>query len=282
MTGTDIALPADRFVDLPTFRLHYVEAGAGHPVILLHGSGPGATGETNFSPNIAELARRFRVIAPDMPGWGQSDTQTEATGRDHIAVLISLLDELGIEKAALVGNSMGGMTSVAAAIQHPDRVSHLITMGAPAPVQPLFSAGNGPSEGMKVLLQAYREPTTENMKRLVQVMCFDQSMATDELAQARSDAANARPEHLDSWNSQFTGPPKLPPYFSLGGQLGRITAPTMAIHGRDDRVVHFENSLHLTTQIADSRMVLLNRCGHWAQIEHAAEFNRLVAAFVGD
>lgn len=281
MTSADTAAITDRYVDLPNFRVHYVEAGSGHPVVLLHGSGAGATGATNFSPNIEALAEQFHVIAPDMPGWGDSDTQTEETGRDHVAVLISLLDELGIDKAALVGNSMGGMTSVTTAIQHPERVSHLITMGAPAPVQPLFSAGNGPSEGMKVLLQAYREPTMANMKRLVQVMCFDPTMATDELAQARADAANARPEHLDSWNSQFTGPPKLPPYFMLGGQLGKITAPTMAIHGRDDRVVHFENSLHLATQIPNSRMVLLNRCGHWAQIEHAAEFNRLVAGFVG-
>ncbi|MFZ2172496.1 MAG: alpha/beta hydrolase [Rhodococcus sp. (in: high G+C Gram-positive bacteria)] len=282
MTGTDTAVIADRFVDLPNFRVHYIEAGSGHPVVLLHGSGPGATGATNFSPNIEALAEHFHVIAPDMPGWGESDTQNDDTGRDHVAVLIALLDELGIEKAALVGNSMGGITAVTTAIQHPDRVSHLITMGAPAPVQPLFSAGNGPSEGISVLLHAYREPTMENMKRLVQVMCFDQSTATDELAQARSQAANARPDHLDSWNSQFSGGWKLPAYFSLTGQVGRITAPTMAIHGRDDRVVNFEHSLHLVTQIPDSRMVLLNRCGHWAQIEHAAEFNRLVTGFVSN
>ena len=160
-------------------------------------------------------------------------------------------------------------------------MSHLVTMGAPTPAPLLFSAGDGPSEGMAVLLQAYREPTPANMKRLVQVMCFDPSMATDELAQARSAAALARPEHLEGWNAMFTGPPKLPPYFRMGEQIREITAPTLAIHGRDDRVVHYENSLYLVSQVADSRLVLLNRCGHWAQIEHAAEFNRLVTSFVG-
>jgi 2-hydroxy-6-oxonona-2,4-dienedioate hydrolase len=280
MTVTDTGTITGHFVDLPKFRVHYVEAGSGHPVVLLHGSGPGATATTNFSPNIAALADHFRVIAPDMPGWGQSDTQTDETGRDHSAVLISLLDALGIDRAALVGNSMGGMTAVTTALRHPDRVSHLITMGAPAPAPLLFSAGGGWSEGMAVLMQAYREPTMAQMKRLVQVMVYDQSMATDELAHARAEAAIARPEHLDSWNSGFDGPPRPHPYFSLVGQLGAITAPTMAIHGRDDRVVHYENSLHLVTQISDSRMVLLNRCGHWAQIEHADEFNRLVRSFV--
>lgn len=277
---TRSAVISDHYVDIPNFRVHYLEAGTGHPVVLLHGSGPGATAHTNFAENIAPLAEHFRVIAIDMPGWGESDTQTEKTGRDHVAALIAILDAVGVEKAALVGNSMGGMTAVTTAIKHPYRVSHLITMGAPAPTALLFSAGNGPSEGMKVLLHAYREPTPENMKRLVEVMVYNQAMATDELATARSDAALSRPDHLESWNSQFTGPPSLPPYFQLLGRVSEISAPTMIIHGRDDRVVAMENGLHLVAQIPDSRLVVLNRCGHWAQIEHAAEFNRLVTSFV--
>ncbi|MBP2320426.1 2-hydroxy-6-oxonona-2,4-dienedioate hydrolase [Kibdelosporangium banguiense] len=280
MTDTGTVQPVDRFVDVPNFRIHYVEAGTGHPVVLLHGSGPGATGLTNFSPNIGPLAAKFRVIAVDMPGWGESDTQTEETGRDHVKALVDLLDKLGIDKAALVGNSMGGVTSVSAAILHPERVSHLVTMGTPAPIPGVFSPGGGLTEGLKILMHAYREPTPENMKRLVQVMCFDQKTATDELAAARSAAALARPDHLDSWNAQYSGPPKMPPYWELAGRLGAITAPTLIMHGRDDRVVHFENSLQLVTRIQDSRMVLFNRCGHWAQIEHAAEFNRLVSAFI--
>src|ERR1700722_16972859 len=120
MTTTDSVTAAtalaDRYVKLSKFRLHFVEAGAGPVVVLLHGSGPGATGSTNFSPNIGPLSTRFRVIAVDMPGWGESDPQTSETGRDHVAVPIELLDALGIEQAALVGNSMGGMTSVAAAV----------------------------------------------------------------------------------------------------------------------------------------------------------------------
>jgi len=132
---------------------------------------------------------------------------------------------------------------------------------------------------MGILMQAYRDPTPENMKRLVQVMVYDRSFATDELAAARSKAANGHPEHLAGWNEQFTGPPQLPPYFALGNAVRTIKAPTLLIHGRDDRVVNYENTLHLLAQIPDSRAVLLNRCGHWAQIEHASEFNQLVSAF---
>jgi len=162
-----------QFVQTEKFKIHYYEAGSGDPLILLHGSGPGATGWSNFRPNIAALAENFHVYAIDMPGWGESDTQTDETGRDHPAALIAFMDTLGIAKAALIGNSMGGMTSVSTAIRFPERVSHLVTMGAPAPGIDIFSAGGGWSEGLKILMHAYREPTAENLKKLVQIMCYD-------------------------------------------------------------------------------------------------------------
>jgi pimeloyl-ACP methyl ester carboxylesterase len=270
-----------RFVQTKTYRIHYYEAGAGEPLILLHGSGPGATGWSNFSPNIPALAESFHVYSVDMPGWGESDSQTEETGLDHVAALIEFMDAVGIERTALVGNSMGGMTSISTTILHPDRVSHLVTMGAPAPVSSVFVPGGGPSEGMKILTQAYIEPSPANMKRLVAVMCYDQATATDELAELRSAAAQAHPEHLESWKATW-GPANVlfSRFFTFGPSLAGITTPTLAIHGRDDRVVSYEHSLHLVTSIPDSRLLLLNRCGHWAQIEHHAEFNRTVAAFV--
>src|SRR5690349_13167679 len=90
-----------RLVQTATWKIHVNEAGEGAPVLLLHGSGPGATGWSNFGPNMRLLAARFRVIAADMPGWGASDTVT-VEERDHVRAAVELLDALGIEKAALV------------------------------------------------------------------------------------------------------------------------------------------------------------------------------------
>ncbi len=270
----------DHFVTTPRHRIHYVEAGSGHPVLLLHGGGPGASGTSNFEPNIAPLAEHFRVVVPDMPGWGESDTSTGG-GRDHPEILVELLDALDIERAAVVGNSVGGMTVVTTAITHPERVSHLITMGAPAPARLLLAAGDGPTEGMRALTAAYRNPTRETVKAFVDVMCFDPAFATDDLITSRLDAALAHPEHLDAWNAARAGAGAVSPYFGLGDQLAGISAPTMVMQGRNDRTVHFENALILAARISDSRLVMLNRCGHWAQLEHAAEFNRLVTSFLG-
>lgn len=100
---------------------------------------------------------------------------------------------------------------------------------------------------------------------------------------ARVRAALARPEHLTRWLQRFDdGTDAQLPNRSLGARIQEITAPALIIQGRDDRVAPCESALHLVTHIPDSRLLLLNRCGHWAQIEHAAEFNRLVTLFLAE
>lgn len=270
---------AARTVQAKDWKIRYFEAGAGHPVILLHGSGPGSTGWTNFSGSIEPLSAHFHVYALDMPGWGESDPVTVDT-IDHVAAALAFMDALGIERAAFVGNSMGGQTSIRLAAQHPDRVSHLITMGAPVNLTPrLFSAADGPSEGLKALIAAYVDPSPDTMRKLTEIMVFDKArFATPELSKARSAAAQAYPEHLANY---VAGLPRMPiPVWATPEDLANITAPSLFIHGRDDRVVSYENSLLLTASVKNSRMVLINRCGHWAMIEHTDEFNRLVTDFV--
>jgi pimeloyl-ACP methyl ester carboxylesterase len=138
--------------------------------------------------------------ALDIPGWGDSSAATIGQ-LDHVTAAIQFLDALGIEKAAFVGNSMGGQASLRLATEHPDRISHLITMGPPVGRMPtLFGAGDGPSEGLKVLIQAYQDASPENMRRLVEIMIYDKArFATPELCQARPDAAPARPDHLSNY-----------------------------------------------------------------------------------
>lgn len=255
--------------------IHYHEVGTGETVILLHGSGPGASGWANYAPNIPYLAERYHVIAADMPGWGESDPVTYRD-RDHPTAVANLMDALGIGKATLVGNSMGGGTTIRFGYEHPDRVNKLITMGASMGGPTLFGPA-GFSEGLKILQQGYREPTFETMRTLVQVMTYDSAFATDDLIQQRADTTASFPEH----NKNFIeGIGKRAIVELDHAKVATITAPTLLFHGRDDRVVHFENSLRLVQLIPNSRMHLINRCGHWLQIEHFAEFNRLVDDFV--
>jgi len=276
---------ATRDLTLPSgTRLRYYEAGdpSATPVVLLHGSGPGATGWSNFSGNIGVIAEAgFHVVAPDMPGWGDSDA-VATKDMDHDQDLVAFLDATGLEKAALVGNSMGAHTAIRFATLHPERITHLVTMGASLGRGPasLFGAGDGPSEGLKVLVKAYKDASPENMKALVEIMTFDKArFATPELTRARSEAALARPDHLQNYVEGLAHGAPIPIKVDRD-KIPSISVPTLLIHGKDDRVLHYEISLWLLANIPSSRLVLLNRCGHWAMIEHAEEFNRLVVDFL--
>lgn len=271
---------SSRTVKTGSGTIHYHEAGPadGHPVVMLHGSGPGATGWSNFVGQLRALGDTYRVIAVDMPGWGESDS-VAYEDRDHPKAAIDFLDELGIGRASFVGNSMGGATSIALAARNPERVAHLISLGAGAPGVKLFGAGDGPTEGLKLLQAAYREPGLEGMGRFVDVFCYDDKFKTPGLVKQRSDNALAHPEHLANFVAGI-GRPR--PKVASEQEIAGITAPTLLIHGRDDRVVHYENGLRLNALIPDSRLVLINRCGHWAQVEHADEFNRLLADFIAN
>jgi 2-hydroxy-6-oxonona-2,4-dienedioate hydrolase len=277
-----------RFAQTAKWRLHYNEAGEGHPVIMLHGTGPGATAWSNFHQNLHELARSCRVILLDFPGWGQSDS-VDASGlsrNDINAEAVKfLMDELGLERAALVGNSMGGAAALQFVASYPERLTHLVTMGSGLFALPnIFSPGGGPSEGIRIIGETYRNPTPENFRRLVSIMVYDSSFVTEDLMHQRSRAALAGPQHLDNWIKAPMGSPPGGPFAGLSelmSKLAQIDTPTLMIHGRDDRVVPMETTLRTSALIPNSRAVILNRCGHWAQVEHAAEFNRLLLGFLG-
>lgn len=281
MTLTPIELTDEgtgKTVETASGTIYYNEAGEGHPLLMLHGSGPGATGWSNFGGSMKLLANQFRCIAPDMPGWGRSSAVTYDK-RDHVTSALQLIDALGIEKVALIGNSMGGATSIKFAAMYPERTSHLITMGPGAPGTRLFLPGDGPSEGLKLLQGGYRDPSPEGMRKMVNIFTYDPAFATDELVEQRSSVARSRQDHLDNFIEGMTKP-------RTGGatieQVMSIQAPALLIHGRDDRVVHYEHTLALVSMIPNSRAVILNRCGHWAMLEHLDEFSRLVADFVAN
>lgn len=274
-----------RFVQTRRWKLHYHEVGTGDPIIMLHGSGPGATGWSNFHQNLAELSKRHRVLLMDFPGWGRSDpfdcSGESRFGANAEAVAL-FMDELGIGKSALVGNSMGGITALTLMAASPERVSSCVTMGAGlAQVPDIFSTDTW-SPGIRVIFETYQDPSPRNFRRLVEVMVYDSAFATDELAQQRSAAALAAQDHLKNFLKWPFGHPGGP----FGGLealmtgLHKNTTPTLMIHGRNDRTVAMETTLRTAALLPNARAVILNRCGHWAQVEHAAEFNRLVLGFL--
>ncbi|NIO07437.1 MAG: alpha/beta fold hydrolase [Deltaproteobacteria bacterium] len=262
-----------KYVHAGSLRIHYNEAGTGPAVIMLHGGGPGASGWSNFQRNIGPLSERFRVILIDFPGFGKSDSVVVNEPRSQVnaRVLCDLLDALRIDKTHLIGNSMGGASGLNFAIDYPDRIDRLVIMGAAGAGQSLFVPM--PTEGIKVLNQVFDNPTIEGMKRLIQLMVYDSSFLTEELLQQRlQDALN--PQHMEARKKSKAV------QMDLSRDLAKVKAKTLIIWGRDDRVVPLDGSLRLLWGIPDSELHVFGRCGHWAQFEHAEEFNRLVMGFL--
>jgi 2-hydroxy-6-oxonona-2,4-dienedioate hydrolase len=275
-----------RFATTKNWQLHYNEAGSGSPVVLLHGSGPGATAWSNFSPNISALSEQHRVIAVDLPGWGKSDPldpMAQHRSIAHVEALVELLDELGIERASIVGNSMGGLVGMALSAEQPHRVERCVTMGSGI-IGPAILTPGGLSEGMRIILETYRDPSPENFRRLVSIMVYDPSFATQELLEQRSAAALEARHHLANFlkpvEAGFAFFRPAPGGEELISRLMQSSTPCLFIHGRDDRVVHWETSLRAVSFVPDSSMHLVNRCGHWMQLEHAEAFNALVTGFL--
>jgi 2-hydroxy-6-oxonona-2,4-dienedioate hydrolase len=276
-TGQHTRESTSRLVQTEKWRIHINEAGSGFPLIMLHGSGPGATGWSNFNQNLGPLSQKYRVILVDFPGWGESDEVDPAVEpRNNPLAVKLLMDALGIEKAALIGNSMGGGAVLNFAVEYPDRISHIITMGSGVPGANIFTPG-GQTEGIRILFETYRNPTPENFRALVRVMVYDDSFVTDELCRQRSASALANPRHLENYLKPNGA---VPPPPDLLARLAQVETPALIIHGRDDRTVPLEGSMRLVSSIPDSRLVVFNRYGHWAQLEHARDFNWLVDQFV--
>ncbi|QUD90348.1 alpha/beta fold hydrolase [Phenylobacterium montanum] len=270
---------ASRFVEFDGLRVHYNEAGAGPALIFVHGGGPGSSGLSNFSRNMAAFADRYRVIAIDLPGYGQS-TKLKISAPlwgYYAKVLAGFIDALGLGKAHLIGNSLGGAASLKTAVDFPDKVDRLVLMG-PGGGYSLFE--KQPSDGIISLVTFYTPPgpSMERLRQFLKYLVFDPASVTDELLQERLDRA------LDPETAEFmplrVGPSMAPIEDLWRERLDRLPHETLIIWGREDRVNPMDQGLILARQIPNARFLVMPKCGHWAQWEKADEFNRTVAAFL--
>ena len=252
-------------------RTNYHDAGLGFPVLLIHGSGPGVSAWANWRLVMPELAKRSRVIAPDMVGFGYTDRPAgQSYSMDAwVSQAVDLLDELHIDQADLVGNSFGGALALALAIRHPQRVRRLVLMGSVGVKFPITQGLNA--------VWGYN-PSLESMRKLLEIFAFDRNLVNDELARLRYEAS-VRPGFQESFSAMFPEPRQRWVDAMASGEedIRALPHQTLVIHGREDQVIPLSNSLTLASWIPRAQLHVFGQCGHWTQIEHTASFCRLVA-----
>lgn len=272
------SIPEGKYVDIGEVagfaqRVHYHDEGSGEPVIFLHGAGGGASGYSNFKGNYPQFAQAgFRSIVPDLLGYGLSSKTEEPKQYDldfFIAGVKGLVDRLGLQGITLLGNSLGGAVALGYALKHPEDVKRLILM-APGGVEDLDTYLAMP--GIANMFAVYQSGKTgkDAMRSVMEMQLFDKALLTDEILNERAPIADTQTQAARSVL-------KVP---NMTAQLPQITCPVLGFWGMQDAFNPASGATKLAEGLPHCRVVLVNQCGHWVQVEHQALFNRSCIDFL--
>lgn len=273
MTAADDLLVA-RSIECAGIDTVYVDVGAGPPVVLLHGSGPGVNALANWQATLQGLSGDYRVLAPDMVGYGETarPAGTIYGVSTWVRHVMSFLDRMDLGTVHLIGNSMGGLVALHIAQLHPERVGKLVLMGTPGPS---FVPGPG--------LRALRDysPSLDNMRALLlENFAHDPAIVTDDLVRRRYEMS-ARPDVRAAYHAMFHDPAHAGNSLELSAAGVRsVQVPTLIVHGKHDKVIPLESGLELVELIPGADGLVFAASGHWPQIERAHDFNTAVRDFL--
>lgn len=250
---------------------HLHDAGRGTPVVFLHGSGTGVSAAANWWKTVPALQQSVRAIAIDLIGFGATieAPETDYGIREWGAHTLRVLDALGIEKTWLVGNSLGGWIALQLAIDHPDRVLGVISMG---------TGGSAPTAAIKA--HAAPETSFDALRRSFEGFVTDPALVSDAMVRARQEVAEyevASGRLTKVIGARERDRAALP---LDDDALRQLAAPILLVHGLADHVIPPSRTWDLVNLIPTADAVVLQGCGHWSQIERADAFASMVLEYV--
>ena len=273
MDHQDLPLPIGQYAQLENgLTLHYLDIGEGPVVLWLHGSGPGASGFSNFKTNYPVFAEAgYRNIVLDLPGFGRSSKPEDAHYNlgFFVECLNQFLHATGIERCTLLGNSLGGAIALGQALEHPATVERLVLM-APGGVEERETYFQ--MEGIQRMVEVFGQGPmgVEEMRQVMQLQLFDASQLDEALLAERAAVAVTQPANLFST--------MMVP--NMTERLGELTCPILGFWGNNDRFNPVEGTFKFLDHAPHARFLMLNRCGHWVQVEHTDLFNRTCIDFL--
>jgi pimeloyl-ACP methyl ester carboxylesterase len=270
-------LPAESFLTIGGRQVHVLEQGQGEPVVLLHGFGASTYCWRNVLP---ALARSHRVIAPDLHGFGATERPRDFpsyTRGGQAALVLAILDALGIASAHLVGHSYGGAISFWLADRHPERVRSLILVDTAAPTYPNDRRNRLARFKPLAWLFLHRLVLTAGgVRKALQASIADPRLVTDDLVRAYLEPL--RVEGVDTAFQGLTAP--LPAPDGPEVNFVDIPHPTLGIWGTEDRLVKVEDGKREILRMPRGAFVELSGIGHMPMEECPEELVRIVLSFL--
>lgn len=248
--------------------------GNAEVILFLHGSGPGVFAWANWRYALNASSEQYDCLAPDLLGFGNSGhpdplPKNRQGWMDHwVNQLIELLDELGIQKAHVVGNSLGCSIALELLLEYPERFDKVVLMGPGGTPNTKLSTELARAKGF------YDNPSEKKMRQIMSWFVYDSEKLApeiDALAQTRYETA-MRPEIQRSNDAIFATAAVPVPVTALK----RIENPILLIHGRDDMVCSVESSYYLLSYLLKAQLHVYGQTGHWTQIEQKDSFNQLI------
>src|SRR5947199_4111022 len=266
--ATERTPKTDKFVTVYGAKIHYVEAGSGAPLILIHGL---ADNVAVWDSVIPSLAAKFRVIAFDQIGFGHSDKPLLSY---RVSTFVDFLDgfmtELKIERASLVGNSLGGWAAAAFALTHPERVERLVLSDAAG-----YAALAKTMDSRA--LRALRVASRDDIRYLGPLAFHDKRFYQD------VDAAfKERVTAGDSYTVAQVLDSMIRGDDALDNKLQTLKQPTLVLWGREDKLIPLSFGEQFHREIVNSRLRIIDNCGHIPQLECPDQFVTAVLQFFND
>lgn len=270
--GAD-TLPRGREIAVGEHRIHCLEFGEGPAVALLHGSGPGASGYSNFKQNInAIVAAGCRAIVFDMLGFGYS---SKPTGRDYTTELFAetikgALDASGVDRCVLIGNSLGGAVAIRLTLDHPDLVAGLVLM-APGGIETneVYYA----MPGIQRMIAAFTSGALdfEGLRALLEMLVHYPAMVSDDLVAERFAVLQTQPVEVLSRLRVA----------NMESQLGELRCPVLGFWGQKDKFTPVTGFSKFIEACPDCSFTIVSECGHWVMVERQAMFDAQLTHFLG-
>ncbi len=260
---------ASRYLEVGGIRTHYLEAGAGPTLLLIHGGGAGADAWGNWRGCIPLYSKDFHVVAVDMVGFGRTDKPDPAhfgySQEDRNVHMAAFIEKLGVGAVNLIGNSMGGATTLGVAMRRPDLVRRMVLMGSAG-----IAVDNPDPEARKALAFDF---TREGMRRLMGALAgpryvIDEQLVDYRLALACEPAARAALLAMRTGKLAYAD-----------SAVAAIKVPTLVVGGKLDRIAVPARIYRFLELLENSWGFIVPHCGHWVMMEAPEAFTAVTSAF---